>query len=158
MWWCHRWSLKEKRDSAQSGFILTAHTGRRRLAQSHCFGAGSTHPARPGPAASRPPLCQWVRGRQVGFPSELLSRPPFCSAPKCQLSFCSRLKLLTAGEPFGLLCVSRLGAQLRQMSSLSFDIRLSPLQMFVREPEPWQANSLKFPLSQPRLIAARSNL
>lgn len=146
---------RAKRDVAQSVFILTAHTGSRRLVRSRCCGRGSTHPARPEPAASPPLPCRWVRGKQAGFPSRLLSRSAFCSAPKCQLPSprspslpLSHLQLFfffTPGNPFGLLCIcSRLGAQVRQLSGLSFEIRFSLFQMFAREPELWQGSLLIF--------------
>lgn len=60
--------LLDEAEHASVG-ILTAHTGSRLQAPSRCSWAGSCRRGRPGPAAARPPLCRWVRGRWTSSPS-----------------------------------------------------------------------------------------
>lgn len=97
--------------------ILTAHTGSKHLAQSRCYGPGSSRPARPGQAASPPLLCRWVHDRQTGSPSHLL--PSAACKPAIWLPAFLRLDFplppLTPPSPD----LSTTGTQLRQVSRLT---------------------------------------
>lgn len=110
MCWC---------DIAYSRFILTEHTNNKHPAQSHCYGLSNTHLGHPGPTASPPLLCRWVRGRLRGFPLDVLS----------QISALLFSLLLLNSEFYG-----------KNVRGSCRDFQI--VQIFVMEPEVWPATIL----------------